>query len=108
MDAVGQQAITKYAEAEALAVPAEEFEVRKAVVINEENTLLLRARTVEHREKPVVLDSGGPRIERCSTHIAPVGLCPIAALIRDAAATRVCRPRWGPPNVSTTVAGTFA
>ena len=71
MDAVGHQAITKYAEAEALAVPAEEFEVRTAVVINEENTLLLRARTVEHREKPVVLDSGGPRIGRRPTHSAP-------------------------------------
>lgn len=42
MDAAGHQAITKYAEAEALAVPAEEFEVRTVIVINEENILLPR------------------------------------------------------------------
>ncbi len=33
------QAIAKYVEAEALAVLAEEFEVRAAVVVNEENIL---------------------------------------------------------------------
>ena len=40
MDAVGHQAIAKYVEAEALAVPAEEFEVPTAAVIIEENILI--------------------------------------------------------------------
>ncbi len=39
MDVVGHQAIAKYVEAEAIAVLAEEFEIRTAVVINEENIL---------------------------------------------------------------------
>ncbi len=40
MNVVGHQAITKYVEAEALVVLAEEFEVRTAVVINEANILM--------------------------------------------------------------------
>lgn len=40
---VGHQAITLCAEAEALAMLAEEFEVRTAVVINEENNLTVVA-----------------------------------------------------------------
>ena len=43
MDVVGHQAIAKYVEAEARAVLAEEFEVRTAVVINEENILTVVA-----------------------------------------------------------------
>ncbi len=40
MDVVGHQAIAKYVEAEALALLTEEFELRTAVVINEENILI--------------------------------------------------------------------
>ena len=40
IDVLGHQAIGKYVEAQALAVLAEEFEVRTAVVINEENILV--------------------------------------------------------------------
>ncbi len=40
MDVVGHQAIAKYVEAEARAVLAEEFEVRTAVVLNQENILV--------------------------------------------------------------------
>ncbi len=40
MDVVGHQAIAKYVEAEALAVLAEELDLRTAVVINEENILI--------------------------------------------------------------------
>jgi hypothetical protein len=43
MDVVGHQAIAKYVEAEALAVLAAKFEVRMAVVINEENILTVVA-----------------------------------------------------------------
>ena len=43
MDGVGHQAIAKYVEAEAIAVLAEEFEVRAVVVINEENILTVVA-----------------------------------------------------------------
>ena len=43
MDVIGHKAIAKQAEAEALAVFAEEFEVRTAVVIHEENILTIVA-----------------------------------------------------------------
>ncbi len=43
MDVVGHQAIAKYVEAEALAVLAEKFALRTAVVINEENILTVVA-----------------------------------------------------------------
>ncbi len=43
LDVVGHQAIAKYVDAEALAALAEEFEVRTAVVITEENILTVVA-----------------------------------------------------------------
>ncbi len=75
MDVVGHQAIAKYVEAEAFAVLPEEFEVRTAVVIDEEDLLtvvaalnhmvqLTRNDDSGHARHAASLPGTGPRVTK--------------------------------------------
>jgi hypothetical protein len=58
VNVVGHEAIAEYAKAEALAVLTEEFEIRTAVVVNEENVLVVVA-ALNHMVRLTRYDDSG-------------------------------------------------